>query len=177
VRHIVFALPKRLRPSFQYDRKLLAIIASAAGVAISKLVTTSLGTDTVPAAVLALHTGSETLGWNPHAHLIVADGGCTKEDTFIRLAHWNQSELQKHFASHIRNAFVERELLDSTVATQILEQEHTGFAAWAERIVEPEDTEQGGEKSLFQQFFIGSRQPFTDSNSKFRFSVSFYLPF
>jgi hypothetical protein len=61
--------------------------------------------------------------------------------TFVRLPHWNQSELQKHFASHILNAFVERELLDSTVATQILEQEHTGFAAWAERIVEPEDTE------------------------------------
>ncbi len=51
--------------------------------------TTSLGTDTVPAAVLALHTGSETLGWNPHAHLIVADGGFTKEDTFVRLALWD----------------------------------------------------------------------------------------
>jgi hypothetical protein len=81
VRHVVFTLPKRIRPYFQYDRKLLAIIASAAGVAISKVVTTSLGTDTVPAAVLALHTGSETLGWNPHAHLIVADGGFTKEAT------------------------------------------------------------------------------------------------
>ena len=141
VRHIVFTLPKRIRPYFQYDRKLLAIIASAAGAAITKVVTTSLGTDTVPAAVLALHTGSETLGWNPHAHLIVADGGFTKEDTFVRLPHWDESELQKHFASHILTVFVERELLDATVATQILEQEHTGFAAWAERIVEPEDTE------------------------------------
>ena len=141
VRHLVFTLPKRIRPSFQYDRSLLAAIPSAAWAAIRHVVTTSLTANTLPAAVLALHTGSETLGWNPHAHLIVADGGFTTEDTFVRLSHWDTLELQKHFASHILNVFVERELFDSTTAQQILDQEHTGFSAWAERVVEPEDTE------------------------------------
>jgi hypothetical protein len=66
----------------------------------------------MPGAVLALHTASETLGWNPHAHLVVADGAFTKEDLFVRMSHWDEAELQKQFSSDLLHLLVERELMD-----------------------------------------------------------------
>ncbi len=141
MRHMVFTLPKRIRRYFQFDRQLLAGIATAAWDAIRQVVTESLGPDTIPGAVLALHTAGETLGWNPHAHLIVADGGFTKDDFFIRMSHWDEAELQKRFSSDLLHLLVERERMDTTLAQQILGQEHTGLSVWCERIVEADDTE------------------------------------
>jgi hypothetical protein len=34
-----------------------------------------------------------------HAHLIVADGGFTAEDSFLRRFNWEKSELLRQFAS------------------------------------------------------------------------------
>jgi hypothetical protein len=141
VRHMVFTIPKRIRPYFQYDRQLLAAIATAAWDAISHVVEVALGSDVIPAAVLALHTASETLGWNPHVHLMVADGGFTRDDSFVRLSDWDESTLQKHFSSLLLTLLVERELMDGATAQQILGQQHTGFSVWCERIVEADDTE------------------------------------
>jgi hypothetical protein len=98
VRHMVFTLPKRFRRYFQYDRGLLSEIATAAWEAIRHVAGVALGPDHLPAAVLALHTASETLGWNPHAHLIVNDGGFAQQNLFVRMSQWDESLLQKQFS-------------------------------------------------------------------------------
>ena len=101
VRHMVFTLPKRIRRYLQYDRGLLSEIATAAWEAICHAADVALGPDHLPAAVLGLHTASETLGWNPHAHLIVADGGFAQQDLFVRMSQWDESPLQKQFSSYL----------------------------------------------------------------------------
>jgi len=59
---------------FLYDRSLHQLLFTAAWETIHGAVGESLGEALMPAAVFALHTASDTLGWNPHIHGMVPDG-------------------------------------------------------------------------------------------------------
>jgi hypothetical protein len=60
-RHMVFTVPKRIRPYFRHNRALHGILFKAAWGAIIKVHSTSnVG------AVMSLHTAGETLAYHPH---------------------------------------------------------------------------------------------------------------
>lgn len=69
--HVVFSIPKRLRPYFRYDRKLCDILFKSAWRSISECLRMD---DAEPALVLTLQTAVEALNWNPHLHGMLADG-------------------------------------------------------------------------------------------------------
>jgi len=74
-RHWVFSMPKRLRIFFMYDRKLLAKLSKCAWNVLSEYLKQTVDdNDTVPAAVIAVQTFVDFLNFNPHLHIIAADG-------------------------------------------------------------------------------------------------------
>lgn len=96
----------------------------------------------MPAAVFALHTASETLGWNPHIHGMVADGAFMgQDDTFVPMTSWDAKALADGFSRRVVKALVNRELLHEVLAHQLLSQEHTGFSVWCERTIAGDDEE------------------------------------
>jgi len=99
-RQWVFSIPRRLRPYFMYDRKLLAKLSLCAWKVLSEYLKTGVslntvpedennpvGWDPVPGAVIAVQTFQtfgEFLNFNPHLHIIATDGCFYGERDFVR---------------------------------------------------------------------------------------------
>ena len=74
-RQLVWTIPKVLRPAFRRDRKLLGELSRCAWRSLCLYLQHALGSDTVPAAVLAIQTYGDQLNFHPHLHSLVAEGG------------------------------------------------------------------------------------------------------
>lgn len=94
-RHIVFSIPKRLRPYFRYNRSLCDILFKAAWRSIQEALGTQAAT---PALVLTLQTAGETLNWNPHLHGMIADGVFSEDGTFAQFTEINLKVIEDRFA-------------------------------------------------------------------------------
>jgi hypothetical protein len=65
-RHLVFALPKVLRPAFRYRQRLLHKLSLCAWKALSSFLREDTGGDALPAAIVFIQTAGEILNWHPH---------------------------------------------------------------------------------------------------------------
>ena len=74
-RHVVLSIPKILRRYFLYDRKLLSALSRCAWEAVSEYLQPASSSGQLrPAAVNAIQTFGDFLGYNPHCHMLLADG-------------------------------------------------------------------------------------------------------
>ncbi|SNT28506.1 Putative transposase, partial [Anaerovirgula multivorans] len=74
-RQWVFSIPKRLRPYFMFDRKLLSKLSKCAWNVLSMYLKESVSVDDpIPGAVIAVQTFGKFLNFNPHLHIIASDG-------------------------------------------------------------------------------------------------------
>lgn len=126
-RHIVFSIPKRLRPYFKYNRKLCDILFKAAWKSVEECLSLETG---IPALVLTLQTAGEALNWNPHLHGMIADGVFSEDGTFTQFTEINLKAIEDRFAELVLGAFAKQELITDEVMSQILSQEHSGFSVW-----------------------------------------------
>ena len=126
-RHIVFSIPKRLRPYFKYNRKLCDILFRAAWKSVEEHLSSDTG---IPALVLTLQTAGEALNWNPHLHGMLADGVFGSDGSFTQFSEINLQAIEDRFAELVLGAFAKQELITDDVMSQILSQEHTGFSVW-----------------------------------------------
>lgn len=107
-RHILFTIPKELRPFFCYDRSLLSKLAKAVNEVMkyqfhnihkknarkSKISKSSpnyfTNYDIVHYGLITvIHTFGRDLKWNPHIHALVSLGGFTKNFTFKNLNYFH----------------------------------------------------------------------------------------
>ena len=74
-RQWVFSIPKRLRPWFSHDRKLLAGLSKGAWKILGKYLKNSVPyDDAVAGGVVAVQTFGDFQNFNPHLHIIATDG-------------------------------------------------------------------------------------------------------
>lgn len=126
-RHVVFSIPKRLRPYFRYNRKLCNVLFKAAWRSLLQ----HLGVPEAELAlVLTLQTAGEALNWNPHLHGMLADGRFLRDGTFKPFEEINLQAIQASFGELVLAEFAKRELITDEVMSQVLSQEHTGFSVW-----------------------------------------------
>ena len=126
-RHIVFSIPKRLRPYFKYNRKLCDILFKSAWKSVEENLSLDSG---IPALVLTLQTAGEALNWNPHLHGMIADGVFSEDGTFTQFTEINLKAIEDRFAELVLGTFAKQELITDDVMSQILSQTHTGFSVW-----------------------------------------------
>ncbi len=92
----VFAIPKRFRLFFRFDRKLLGDLARLAWQTILEVYREVLGRgdagpgsivpgDIVPGAAAAIQTFGQLIHWHPHVHALVIDGAFTPGGVFVPL--------------------------------------------------------------------------------------------
>jgi ribosomal protein S27E len=82
-RHVVFSLPRRLRPFFR-RRKRLTRLARLAFETVKDLLQTAAGSRTaVPGAVACLQSAGNLLDWHPHVHLLVSWGLFRRDGSFL----------------------------------------------------------------------------------------------
>ena len=123
-RHVVFAIPRRLRGYFRYDRKLNTVLFQAAWGSMAAVLGCE---DAVPAGVLTIQTAGEALNFHPHLHGALADGVFYPDGKFQRFAVIDQGALIAEFRDRVLSSLSDKQLLDDADIAQILSQKHSGF--------------------------------------------------
>ena len=90
---LVWTIPKVLRPALGRDRKLLGELSRCAWRSLRLYLQHALGSDTVPAAVLAIQTYGDQLNFHPHLHSLVAEGGWGRDDGTFQSVSWLDSDI------------------------------------------------------------------------------------
>jgi hypothetical protein len=137
--HIVFGIPKRLRPFVKYDRSLNDVFLAAAWRSLSELFGAVLPQGK-PGLVLTVQTAGESANFNPHLHGILTAGVFDAQGAFHELEHIDTDKLQKLFCHHVLRALQDKNLITDTVVAQIMGQAHSGFSAWVGEKLTPDDS-------------------------------------
>jgi hypothetical protein len=85
-RQYVFTLPKRLRPWFLHERRLLGLLSRVAYETLREFLSATLDEPAaVPGVVASIQTFGTLLNWHPHLHLLVTDGAYRRDASFVPL--------------------------------------------------------------------------------------------
>ena len=81
-RHVVFTMPRFLRPLFRKRRELLDELSLAAAEALTQAMREGVGEDVRPGLVVSIATAGDLVQWHPHGHVLSTDGGFSADDAF-----------------------------------------------------------------------------------------------
>lgn len=124
-RHCVFTVPKRVRPYFKFNRGLNQHLYRAAWESWKELATEQVPEGT-PAAVSALHSAGDLLGFHPHIHGLFLAGVILPEGTYVPVTV-DAQRLQELFAAKVLQALVAEGLLSQEDVQNIRSWPHSGF--------------------------------------------------
>ena len=133
-RHVVFTIPKRIRPFFLHGRSLNSILFQSAwrslkGVHRKQSEQTSIHKF---GAVMSRHTSGETLNYHPHIHTLFSDGVFDETDN-LHPTIWDSKALTQEFQKRVMRKIIAKfperqDLVD--FYDRIKKQEHSGFNVW-----------------------------------------------
>ena len=145
-RQWVFTIPKRLRPYFMHNRKLLAKLSLCAWQVLSDYLKTSVAADVAdesikpglvagkaccspmqPGCVIAVQTFGELINFNPHLHIIASSGCFTDVGTFIEGIPPNANDLLAPFAKAVLKMLKKENVISLAVINNMSTWQHSGF--------------------------------------------------
>ena len=95
-RHLVFTIPEQLRARIYWNRELLKILSdTAAKVVMENVQNATAGIITV------VHTFGRDLGFNPHVHVLMTEGGLNDDGNWINVNFLSYSKLRKQWQYHL----------------------------------------------------------------------------
>jgi len=131
VPHRMFTLtvPKRIRPFFLWERKLLGLLARCAAETIRSFYRHLLQEpDGKTGIVTSIQTfGNQAANYHPHIHCLAADGLFTSGGTFRSPSFFSPVDISDLFRREVLETFVEQELIPQEVADNMLSWPHSGF--------------------------------------------------
>lgn len=141
-----FSIPKRLRPYFMYNRKLLSLLVSAANFALSSPLTGGkLIKNLRPGIISLIQTHSDSLEFNSHLHMIVTDGLIDYSDIacpqFQKIERWNGTVITEIFRWTLLKSLVKKKVISPEVADNMMSWPHSGFNVHATAPFNSDDTE------------------------------------
>jgi hypothetical protein len=136
-RHVVFSVPKIIRPYFKYSRKNATVLFNAAWETVRELYQAALP-HTTPGLILTLQTAGSSLNFNPHLHGIATAGAFSAGGSFAPLPYLSQEKAALVFAHKVLSAMRDAELIDQAVIDNIMSWRHSGFSVWAGEPIMPE---------------------------------------
>jgi hypothetical protein len=142
-RMITLALPKRLRPFFLWDRRLLGLLARAAALTIRIFYRELTGESTgVPGIVVCIQTfGNRAANPNVHLHCLATDGVFLPDGTFVSASLLPPVDITELFRRTVLREFVKRELLTEEAAETMLSWPHSGFHVHLGPLIHDDDAE------------------------------------
>jgi len=139
-RHVVVTMPRLMRPTFRKRRELLLDLAQCSAEALAEYVRSQAGADTRPGIVVSIATAGDLLQWNPHAHILVSDGGFSMDGSFRALESWDGEALMRLVRERLLARLVQRHAISEKLVRKLLAWKHPGFTAFVGRAIPPEDT-------------------------------------
>jgi len=141
-RHFVFSIPKIIRIYFLFDRTLLKELSKIAWKVLGLYYKNAVNKqDAAPAAVASIQTFGDFLGFNPHLHILCADGCFGKNGMFYAAnIDLDAGRLEPLFRHKILSMLKKRGLITDRVIGLILSWRHTGFNVYCTDRIYPRDT-------------------------------------
>jgi hypothetical protein len=138
-RHLVFTIPRLLRPLFRRRRELLIELAHAAAAAIGTLMQASLGGSVQPGLVARLASAGDLLQWHPHLHVLATSGAFSADGVFHPLDEWDAQRLMILFRRHLLGRLLEQHAVSELLVTKLKTWRHPGFSAFVGQPIAPEN--------------------------------------
>jgi len=134
-RHFVFSIPKILRIYFLFNRSLLKELSRISWEVIRDYYkNTCRKEDGNPAAVAVIQTFGDYLSFNPHMHILTADGCFYAPSINIDTA-----SLEKLFIHKIFKMLLKKGLISERIIELILSWAHYGFGVYCGKRICPSD--------------------------------------
>jgi len=140
-RHFVFSMPKILRIYFLFNRKLLKELSRISWEVVGDYYrSTCRKDDGNPAAVAVIQTFGDYLSFNPHMHILAADG-CFGQDGLFYVPSINidTESLEKLFVHRIFKMLLSKGLITERVIELIGTWKHTGFGVYCGKRINPKE--------------------------------------
>jgi hypothetical protein len=139
-RQWVFSIPKRLRPYFMYDRKLLGKLSLCAWKVLSEYLKQGVTVDNpIPGCVTAIQTFGEFLNFNPHLHVIATDGCFYGDGEFMTGLVPKAEDLEIPFAMEVFNMLKREGKINNVIIDNMMNWQHSGFNIYCGQSVSPFD--------------------------------------
>jgi hypothetical protein len=82
-RHAVLTIPDRLRAVLKENRDLWKVVMDSAIKALNDTLSYALRKEVLGGAIVVLHPFGRHLGFNPHIHLLITEGGFDRSKKFV----------------------------------------------------------------------------------------------
>jgi len=89
-RHLVFTIPEQLRAKIYWNRELLKVLSDIA----AKVVMANIQ-DATAGIITVVHTFGRNLGFNPHVHVLMTEGGLDDGVNWVDVSFLSYSKLRK----------------------------------------------------------------------------------
>jgi len=137
----VFSIPKILRKYFLFNRNLLKDLSRISWETVRNYyISTCRKEDVNPAAVAVIQTFGDFLSFNPHIHILAADG-CFSTDGFFYVPSIDidTESIEKLFIHRIFKMLLKKGLITERVIELICSWHHTGFSTYCGKRIYPKD--------------------------------------
>lgn len=135
---LVFTIPKMLRPSFLWDRKLYGDLCRSAYVATKTFFARQFPEldDAVPAMVVAPQSFGNLANFHPHAHALTALGVFTRDGVFHPAPEdLDFNPVEELFREGLFKVLLKKEKITEERVELLKSWEHSGFRVHADRRV------------------------------------------
>ena len=144
-RQYVFTLPRLVRHLFARHRSWLGELCRIAERLLSHAYAEALPGGR-PALIVFVQTFGDLVNFNPHLHVLAADGAFLPDGRFVALPRVPADLLAEGFRRAVLDFLVKNEALSKELSARMLAWRHGGFSAHNEVSVAAEDAE--GRKKL-----------------------------
>jgi len=126
-RQYVFTLPRLLRPIFARRRALLGKLCNIVERLFARFYASS-GPGARPGLILFVQTFGDLANFNPHIHVLAADGAFDSDGTFTALPPVPRKLLEPGFRKSVLALLLREGLISEILARRMLAWRHTGFS-------------------------------------------------
>ena len=146
-RHVVFTMPRMLRPTFLRDPSMLGDLVRCAWQTLRAGLRTALGQPSAtPGAIGVVATAGDLVNAHVHVHAIVSCGAWMEDeqgvDTFLPWPpHLTGERLEELFRRKLLSLLLRRRRISESTVERLLKWSRSGFSAWLGAPIEPEQKE------------------------------------
>jgi hypothetical protein len=135
-RHMVFTMPDELRSVFEANQSLFKVLMDAVSNTMQQMIKDKHGA--VPGIVCVLHPYGKELNLNPHVHVLLTEGGLTKNGEWVPVGFLEYTSLRRIWQYQLLT-MVKRQLPKSYEIScfidRLFKEHKDGFYVYAKRRV------------------------------------------
>ena len=141
-----FTIPKILRHSFKFDKRLFGEVSKLIFSLLSEFFSLAAGQELLCACVISYQSFGEFARFHPHWHVMALEGGFTRYDRFVYLPIGADEGILRVWQATMLALFLQKKLIDQTRVNILKDFKHSGFSIESEtRLLSTADREALGQ--------------------------------